>query len=162
MAHYSSFFRCLLVAGAVLALAGCSSSSGRSRVEGTVRYGGEPVDQGGIAFVREGGGSDPENRATGAIQEGRYNLEKVPAPGAYRVQIYWHKKTGRKIGPPDQATDERKQAIPPKYNEKTELKVEVKPGRNTLDFDLPSVPGPVESAAGPRTAPRGKPPTPDR
>ena len=120
------------------------------------------MDQGGIGFLREGEESDPQNRATGAIQEGRYTLEKGPAPGAYRVQIYWHKKTGRKIGPPDQATDERKQAIPPKYNEKTELKVEVKPGRNTLDFDLPAVPGPVESAAGPRTAPRGKPPTPDR
>jgi hypothetical protein len=143
---------------AALALSGC----GPSRIQGTVRYGGEPVDQGGIAFVREGVQSDPENRATGAIQEGRYSLEKAPAPGAYRVQIYWHKKTGRKIGPPDQATDERKQAIPPRYNEKTELKVEVKPGRNTLDFDLPAEPGAVESAAGTRAAPRGRLATPDR
>jgi hypothetical protein len=146
--------RLIVAALAALALSGC----GPSRIQGTVRYGGEPVDQGGIAFVREGGESGAENRATGAIQEGRYNLEKVPAPGAYRVQIYWHKKTGRKIGPPGEATDERKQAIPPRYNEKTELKVEVKPGRNTLDFDLPAVPG----AAEPRTTPRGKPLNPDR
>ena len=33
-------------------------------------HGGEPVDQGGIAFLREGGESDAENRATGAIQDG--------------------------------------------------------------------------------------------
>src|SRR5438094_5517339 len=144
--------RLIVPALAALAWSGCGSN----RIQGEVRYGGEPVDQGGIAFLREGGESDAENRATGAIQDGHYNLEKIPAPGAYRVQIYWHKKTGRKIGRPGEATDERKQAIPPKYNEKTELKVEVKPGRNTLDFDLPAVPGPVESAAGPRTAPRGK------
>ena len=112
---------------------------------------------GGIGFLLEGAESTPENRATGIIQKGRYTLEKGPAPGTYRVQIYWHKKTGRKIGPPDQATDERKQAIPPKYNEKTELKVEIKPGRNPLDFDLPAVPGRVESAA-----PGRKPSTPDR
>jgi hypothetical protein len=58
--------------------------------------------------------------------------------------------------------NERKQAIPPKYNEKTELTVEVKPGRNTLNFDLPAAPGPADSATGPRTAPGRKPSTPDR
>jgi hypothetical protein len=146
--------RLLVAAVAALALAGCGSGT---RIQGEVRYGGEPVDMGGIGFLLEGAESTPENRATGIIQDGRYTLEKGPPPGTYRVQIYWHKKTGRKIGPPDQATDERKQAIPPKYNEKTELKVEIKPGRNPLDFDLAAAPGPVE-----RPAPGKKPSTPDR
>jgi hypothetical protein len=159
MISWPPLSRLLVPAVAALALAGCGS---QTRLQGHVRYGGEPVDMGGIGFLLEGAESTPENRATGIIQGGRYTLEKGPAPGAYRVQIYWHKKTGRKIGPPDQATDERKQAIPLQYNEKTELKVEVKPGRNTLDFDLPAVSGPVESAAGSRTTPKGKPQTPDR
>ena len=150
--------RLLVPAVAALALCGC----GQTRIQGKVRYGGEPVDMGGIGLLLDGAESTPENRATGIIQQGRYTLEKGPAPGTYRVQIFWHKKTGKKIGPADQATDERKQAIPPKYNEKTELKVEIKSGHNTLDFDLPAEPGSVESAAGSRTAPRGKPLNPDR
>jgi hypothetical protein len=78
-------------------------------------------------------------RATGPIQDGRYDLEdkRAPYPGQYRVQIYWNKKTGRTLTGPKGATkEERKQAIPAKYNTNTELKVEVKPGSNTLDFDL--------------------------
>ena len=142
--------RVLVLAIAALALAGCGA--GHPRVQGEVRYGGEPVDQGGIAFLPEGGEGDAQTRATGVIQEGRYDLAKGPPAGAYRVQIYWHKKTGRQIASPAGKVDERKQAIPPKYNEKTELKIEVKPGRNTLDFDLPEAGGTIAPKS---KAPRG-------
>lgn len=128
----------LVVVTAALAGGGCASSSDRSRVSGEVRYGGEPVDDGGIAFIPEEG-SGIEVSATGPIEEGHYDLDykRGPFPGKYRVEIYWDKKTGKTITSPSGSTkDERKQAIPDKYNEKTELRVEVKPGRNTLDFDL--------------------------
>jgi hypothetical protein len=117
---------------------GCSSDSDRSRVHGAVSYNGEPVDDGGIAFIPEGGG-DTALRATGSIEDGQYDLDskRGPYPGNYRVEIFWNKKTGKTLKSPSGSTkDERKQAIPAKYNENTELKVEVKPGRNTLDFDL--------------------------
>ena len=138
MATFSYLPRCLLVAVAALALAVCSSS-GRGRVEGTVRYGGEPVDDGGIAFIPDGG-SGPQDRATGEIHDGHYKLDgdRGPAPGHYRVEIYWNKKTGRQLASPSGKAfkDETRQAIPPRYNEQTELTADVKSGRNTLDWDL--------------------------
>jgi hypothetical protein len=133
------FSRLLLLAAAALALVGCSSDSDRSRVQGSVSYNGEPVDDGGIAFVPEGGG-ESQVRTTGLIQDGRYDLDskRGPYPGKYRVEIYWNKKTGRQLANRTKTAfrDERTQAIPPKYNEKTELVRDVKSGRNTLDFDL--------------------------
>jgi hypothetical protein len=128
----------LTVTVAALVSWGCSSSSDRSRVHGAVRYNGEPVDDGGIAFIPEEGNTT-EVRATGIIQDGYYDLDNKhgPYPGKYRVEIYWNKKTGRTITGKSGATkDERRQALPAKYNERTELKVEVKPGSNRLDFDL--------------------------
>jgi hypothetical protein len=134
------YVSCLLVvAVAALTLVGCSSDSDRCRVQGEVRYKGEPVDDGGIAFIPEREG-DSQVRATGEIVDGHYDLDskRGPYPGNYRVELYWNKKTGRTItSKASGATkEERKQVLPAKYNESTELKVEVKPGRNTLDFDL--------------------------
>jgi hypothetical protein len=131
--------RYLLLTVAILALVGCGSDGGRSVVQGAVKYGGEPVDEGGIGFLPEEE-SEGQVRATGHIVDGRYTLDhgRGPFPGKYRVEIYWHKKTGKQIRNPsgEGARDERKQVIPAKYNTQTELQVEVKPGRNTFDFDL--------------------------
>jgi hypothetical protein len=141
MTCLETFSRSLFLAAAVLALAGwgCASNSDRSRVQGAVRYNGEPVDDGGIAFIPDEGNAT-DARATGPIQDGRYDFDdnRGPYPGKYRVAIYWNKKTGRTLtSKASGATkDERKQALPAKYNTNTALKVEVKPGRNTLDFDL--------------------------
>jgi hypothetical protein len=140
MISFLHLCRFLFLAVAALALAGCSSSdSGRSRVQGAVSYGGEAVDDGGIAFIPDDGGV-AQVRATGEIRDGQYNLDgsRGPYPGKYRVEIFWYKKTGRQIASPSGKAikDETKQVIPAKYNDKTELKVEVKPGRNTFDFDL--------------------------
>jgi hypothetical protein len=144
MIFFSYLCRLLVVAVAALTLVGCSSDSDRSHVQGTVRYNGEPVDDGGIAFVPEGEGASQEGasqvRATGEIRDGRYDLDskRGPYPGKYRVEIYWNKKTGRQIANRSRTAfrDERKQVIPAKYNTNTELKVDVKPGRDTHDFDL--------------------------
>jgi hypothetical protein len=99
------------------------------------------VDDGGIAFISEEGGAS-HVRATGEIRDGHYDLDgsRGPYPGKYRVEIFWYKKTGRQITSPSGKAfkNETKQAIPAKYNDKSELKVEVKPGRNTFDFDLKS------------------------
>ena len=136
------YISCLLFAAVVaLTLVGCSSDSDRSRVQGEVSYNGEPVDDGGIAFIPDGQG-ESQARATGEIVDGHYAFDskRGPYPGNYRVEIYWNKKTGRTIkSRASGATkDERKQAIPAKYNQRTELKVEIKPGRNTHDFHLKS------------------------
>lgn len=131
----------LLAVAVVLALvAGCGSSSGRSTVEGSVKYDGQPVDQGGIVFVPEGQGAAADLvKATGIIEDGRYKFEsqRGPKPGKYRVEITWQKKTGEKVaGGEGQLREKTQQALPAKYNEKSELIREVKSGSNTLDFDL--------------------------
>src|SRR5689334_22739688 len=90
---------CLLLLAAGLTLAaGCGSSSDRVTLEGSVKYDGQAVDQGGLTFIPEGGdGQVP--RATCEIEDGRYrfNTRNGPKPGKYRVQIYWQKKTGKKV-----------------------------------------------------------------
>jgi hypothetical protein len=139
MISFSKLLRFLFLVVAVFAFVGCSSDSDRSRVQGSVSYNGEPVDDGGIGFLPEGEGAS-QVRATGEIHDGRYDLDSTcgPYPGKYRVEIYWNKKTGKQLANRDRTAfkDERKQAIPPKYNENTELEVTIKPGRNTKDFVL--------------------------
>ena len=62
-----------------------------------------------------------------------------PAPGSYRVEIIWQKKTGRKVdtpGDPGVKMDETFQVIPAKYNTSSTETVTVKSGDNTFNFDL--------------------------
>jgi hypothetical protein len=126
---------------AYLAAPGCSSSHARSRVQGTVSYDGQDVDRGGIAFIPEGDEADqPRVRATTEIVDGKYQLDsqRGPYPGKYRVQIYWLKKTGKKVpGEKGHLMDETVQALPAKYNSSSQLTVDVQRGANTLDFALP-------------------------
>lgn len=122
----------LLVAG----LVGCGGGSGRSGVQGTVSYGGEPVDNGTIGFVGADGA-----RANGPIVDGKYSLdaERGPAPGKNKVEIYWNKKTGKKIPTPGDADvmmEETKQLLPDRYNTKTELTADITTSSNKVDFDL--------------------------
>ncbi len=140
MTSPTSLPRFLAVAAAVaLALvAGCDTGP-RSAVEGTVTYDGQPVDVGGIAFIPIGSDAEGRVRATGPIKDGHYELDsrKGPLPGNYRVEITWQKKTGKKVTIEfGHKKDETVQVIPDKYNTKSELTVEIKPGRNTLPFDL--------------------------
>jgi hypothetical protein len=119
---------------------GCSSSGSRSSVDGAVSYDGQEVDQGGIAFIPEGGDSNqPRVRVTTEIVDGKYHLDsrRGPYPGKYRVEVYWFKKTGKRIpGERGHLKDETDQVLPPKYNDESELKVDVQSGANTLDFTL--------------------------
>jgi len=138
-----SLSRLLALASAAVVLApGCNSeSTGHSRVQGSVRFAGQRVETGGIAFIPQGNteGAPRCRRATGEIHNGSYDLDhqRGPDPGQYRVEITWKKKTGRKIpSEGKRLMDETEQVIPSKYNTESELFVEVKPGRNTFHFDL--------------------------
>ena len=122
-----------------LALAALSAGCGGQapRVFGDVTLDGQPVDGGSIAYV-------PVDQKTPnvevTIQDGKYSA-RVPA-GSYKVRITWAKPTGqkRKMYPtPDSPTvDVTAEAIPEKFNDKTELKAEIKPGDNKLDWPLKS------------------------
>jgi hypothetical protein len=137
-------FACFVCTVSLFALAGCG---GAPSVSGTVTFEGAPVDGGTITFTPEQGGTVTARGAQ--ITEGKYVIksENGLAPGKYKVEIVWNKKTGKTVpNPNDTGTtvDETKQVIPNKYNSRTELTAEIKSGSNSLDFDLKPG-GPVDS-----------------
>ena len=121
----------------VLLASGCG---GASSVNGNVTLDGTPVEAGYVNFV-PADASGSGGRAP--IIKGRYAVDSTAQlkPGAYRVEIYARRKTGRQIAagspaPPGTMIDEEAEAIPEKYNKQSTLQRELKSGNNPVDFDL--------------------------
>ncbi len=124
---------------------GCNRYDGprRGAVEGRVTLGGQPVTEGSIEFMPTGGNKGPV--AGGSIQDGHYSVEEPSGPvvGLNQIVISEYKKTGKKVpmptlGGPGTMVDEIAEAVPARYNQDSELTREIKPGKNTLDFELDS------------------------
>jgi predicted small lipoprotein YifL len=134
--------RPLSLAVVCLALAGCGRSyEGPQRLplSGKVTYDGEAVDAGTISFLPQSG----EQRVSGGqIESGAYSVpeEQGANAGKYRVEIHWHKKTGKQFRDADldMMLDERKEGLPPRFHRESELTVEVSPAQTTFDFHLQS------------------------
>ena len=117
-------------------LAGCSNDP-RLAVSGTVRFNGQPLDQGRIEFHPPGG----KGSLSGAgIHDGRYHIPQANglAPATYEVKIFSYGTKGAKVagdmpGEPGKGFKER---IARKYNLATELRADVKPGTATFDFSV--------------------------
>jgi hypothetical protein len=72
------------------------------------------------------------------IKDGKYVVSKVPA-GTMLVQIRYAKATGKKklYDTPDSPTrDTFTEVLPRKYNDETELRLEVQPGKNEKNWEL--------------------------
>lgn len=118
------------------AAAGCGGS--KSSAEGTVTCDAGTVDTGSVTFVPTSGG-DQAVKVSGRVFDGKYTIDESQglAPGKYKVEINWNKKTGRRVSTGDGASwDETKEGLPAKYNTQSDLTADVKPGPNTLNFDL--------------------------
>ena len=118
-------------------LLGCSASS---TVEGTAKCDGKPIDGGKIVFsmVSEKGRT---NVVHGPIENGSYSLKSADlVPGNYVVEIYWEKKTGKKVPSNDlpEPVDEIIQVISSQFNTKSKQTVEIKAGPNTHNFETTS------------------------
>jgi hypothetical protein len=127
-----------LTAFALLA-AGCGS--GNVALNGDVSYDGQPIDDGTITFVSTSSGSSDAGKASCHIENGKYKFEKDrgPAPGKYKVEITWLKKTGKKLPTGDgEPRDEKVQSLPAKFNTQTTLTADVTSGSPKLDFALKS------------------------
>jgi hypothetical protein len=133
---------CILVGLLVHVITGCNdSNSNRAEVTGLVNFDGQPISEGSIVFSPAGGNSGPV--AGASIHDGSY---LIPAKtgvtlGLNRVEIYASRKTGRKVRSPPPAkdlVDEIVEAIPARYNKKSELEKYVHPGKNVFDFELKS------------------------
>jgi hypothetical protein len=119
-----------------LLLVGCSNDP-RLAVSGTVRFNGQPLDQGRIEFHPPGAKG---NQSGAPIQDGRYRIPQANglAPGTYEVKIFSYDTKGAKVagdmpGEPGKGFKER---IARKYNLATELRADVKPGNTTFDFSV--------------------------
>jgi hypothetical protein len=115
-------------------LVGCSDNR-TAEVSGTVNVDGQPVEQGSISFIPAEGkgvtsGSD--------IKDGKYSVAKA-STGSSKIQIRVPKVTGKKklYDAPDSPTrDTFSEALPKKYNDDTELRFDVQPGKNEKSWDL--------------------------
>jgi hypothetical protein len=118
-------------------VAGCSGPH-TPIVEGTVTLNGYPVDGGKIAFFPTGNSPGVHSgSAQTDIRGGKYILErKELAPGTYRVEVYWWKKTGKKVPSSDLPVDQKIQLIPQEFNTFSSLKTEITAGTTNKDFQL--------------------------
>ena len=119
----------------LLALVGCSESK-TAEVSGTVTVDGQLVKRGSISFIPTDGNTPT---AGGPIKDGHYSV-MVPIT-AMKVKITAPKVIGkRKLydTPDSKEVDVVEEGLPAKYNQDTELTLEVKPGQNHKDFALQS------------------------
>ena len=116
----------------VLLVAGCGRGPAIGELSGRVTLDGSPLAEGAMRFEpADGKGST----AGGSIQDGRYTARMMA--NGYRVQI----SSADMTPPPGLPAGEfftGRERIPVRYNEQTELTVEVKRGTNSADFDLRS------------------------
>ena len=128
---------CLLMGGlCCLLLAGCGGSGPKlGKVKGRVTLGGQPLEEAEVTFQPTAEGAAPSADTTDA--DGRYELmytfdKKGAVPGEHIVTI----TTGGTFLDDQGIEVEREEGVPAKYNTQTELRETVKPGSQTIDFDL--------------------------
>jgi len=121
---------------ALLGLAGCGGGR-MSQVSGVVKLDGNPLEAGTITFTPADGQAEVTG---GEIKAGRYTV-LVPV-GTTKVSISAPKVVGKKPIYPGQPDSPMMpitlEALPARYNERTELQYEVKSGPNEKDFELQS------------------------
>lgn len=134
-----TFLSCAAIASLCL-FAGCSSSK-EIPIHGEITLDGKPIPGPGIiAFYAEPGTDSPH--ASAEFADGKYEIPAAqgPSTGKFRVEITWPKPTGKKTpsAEPGLMLDERVEALPARYNQQTELRVEISPSQNVHDFHLKS------------------------
>ncbi len=124
----------------VICLPGCGGD-GRRAVSGTVTVDGEPLASGVISFQPTA--DNPAHSAGTGIEAGRYQISASSGlmPGEYQVRIQAFRQTGRMVEDPQFGQVE--ETVPVVFKEAGSLRATVSAsGRNEIDFDLHSVPGP--------------------
>jgi len=118
----------------LLVAVGCGKESSMGQLTGTVTVDGQPVEGGSIAFFP----TDGKSQTTGGmIRLGDYSAQ-VPF-GPAKVEIRVPKIMGKQklYNTPD--SDELpivRETLPAKYNDRTELMVDIQPGAKREDFAL--------------------------
>jgi len=135
MQRLPATLRALLLVAA-LAAAGCGDDGKTALVSGAVEIDGEPLESGTMTFVPINGHTPT---AGGTIKHGRYSV-RVPIT-TMKVSISAPRVVSMKRLYDTPNSPERpitEEALPARFNEATELTIEVKPGSNVRDFPLTS------------------------
>ena len=123
------------LAGLLVASAGCGGGDPVGDVSGTVSVDGAPAPDGAtVTFNPTGTGQTP---VVATVAAGRYSA-RVPV-GAAKVAVSVVKKTGEKKQYPTADSPVMPimtETLPEKYHAKTELKYDVKPGKQEHNLDL--------------------------
>jgi hypothetical protein len=133
--HIRRHWQTSVLLSCVLAATGCGNAdSSRSRVHGTVTVNGTPPASGAIAFTPVDGAAPTTG---GSIVDGKYSAD-VPI-GPSKVAIRVPKVIGQRklYNTPDSPVQPlMDESLPAKFNDETELTLDVKPGETLGDFDL--------------------------
>jgi len=114
-------------------LVGCNDSPSTAGVQGTIRFDGQPLVGASVLFEPVDG-SRSSSGSTDA--SGAYSLQFSPTqrgaiPGEHKVVIRTVAAESDSENP-----NSPKEILPAKYHSATELKATLKPGSQTVDFDL--------------------------
>jgi hypothetical protein len=115
---------------------GCAPATKTGHLSGKVELDGKPLDNASITF-KPVDGKSPTAGAT--VKAGLYSAD-VPV-GKMKVVINQGKVVGKKKAyntPDSPEVPITQEALPAKYNTKTELEFDVQPGKNEKDFILSS------------------------
>lgn len=125
---------CAMVVIPLIALVGCGGENlpNLGKVTGTIKFDGKALPNALVEYHKVGGGVAPAFGRTDA--NGKY--EMYYTRGAKGVTIGEQEVRVSAFNDGGESGKLVKEFIPAKYNVMTELKVEVKKGNNTLDFDL--------------------------
>jgi hypothetical protein len=140
--HAKSWILTLYLSVFLIAVGCDSHATDRGVVRGEVTLDGQLLEQGSIVFTPIDGTKGIV--AGGNIKNGQYQLseDKGPAVGRNHVAIRAVRKSGKMIqkpmSPQGKMIEEVVEAIPPRFNSATTLKVEIKPEANTLNFEVQS------------------------
>jgi len=118
---------------ALLLVVGCSGDATTAKVSGVVSVDGQPAESGSIGFFPVDGKSPT---AGAVIEAGRYTAQ-VPF-GKSKVEIRIPKVIGEKklYDTPDSPVQPvMNETLPPKYNDESELEIEVELGMDEQNFD---------------------------
>ena len=119
---------------AIAMLAGCSASKTHGIVAGTVTLEGSALAEGTVRFVPI---DEASQTASARIADGKFTA-KVPV-GRMRVEFSAPKVTGRQRmydAPDSPEVDIVGELLPAKYNIRSELTYEVRPGEQSYEIEL--------------------------
>lgn len=123
----------VMLVGLSLPILGCGSDNSQAEVSGQVVFNGSPVQAGMLSFDSNEKGAGPPRNVP--IQQGSY--QATLPPGSYLVRITASASQQGAAASIEEAIHDTQAYVPllpPEWNEKSKLTVEVRVGKNTLTF----------------------------